>query len=102
MKYYVNYWKEFFNFAGKANRLEFWIPWLINTAIGAVLSIISIYVNALTVLTGIFGFAMLIPSLSIFWRRMHDTGRSGWNILWILLPLVGWIIILVFLFDRSK
>lgn len=47
-------------------------------------------------LSGIYGLAVLIPSLAVTVRRLHDTDRSGWWILIVLVPLIGTIVLLVF------
>jgi len=51
---------------------------------------------------GILQLALLIPGLAVGARRLHDTGRSGWWLLIGLIPLVGWIILLVFFVQDSK
>ena len=53
-------------------------------------------------LGGIYGLAVLLPSLGVFVRRMHDTGRSGWWIFIGLIPLIGLIILIVFLAQKTK
>lgn len=102
MKYYVEFFKRYFDFSGKSNRTEFWVAWLFNFIISGVLSAFGLVSTLLLTISGLYGLIIFIPSLAIFWRRMHDTGRSGWNILWSLLPIVGWIIVLIFMLDRSK
>ena len=48
------------------------------------------------VIIAIYYVAVLLPSLGVFVRRLHDTGRSGWWILFGIVPLVGGITLLVF------
>jgi len=48
-------------------------------------------------LGGIYALAMLIPTLAVSVRRLHDTGRSGWWILIVLIPFIGFIVMLVFM-----
>jgi len=45
----------------------------------------------------IFALGALVPGLAVLWRRLHDTGRSGWWVLIGLVPLVGVIVLIVFL-----
>ncbi len=47
-------------------------------------------------LSTIFSLAILIPSISVSVRRLHDIDRTGWWVLISLVPLVGWIVLLVF------
>jgi len=51
---------------------------------------------------GVFTLAMLIPSIAVTVRRLHDTDRSGWWILIGLIPLIGGIILIVFAAQDSK
>lgn len=53
-------------------------------------------------LGGLYSLAVLIPYLAVSVRRLHDTDRSGWWILVNIIPLIGWIIYLVFLCSDSK
>jgi uncharacterized membrane protein YhaH (DUF805 family) len=48
-------------------------------------------------LGGIYTLAILIPSIAVTVRRLHDTGRSGWWWLIGLIPLIGWIVLFVFM-----
>ncbi len=52
-------------------------------------------------LGGIYSLAVLIPSLAVGVRRLHDTGRSGWWLLIALIPLIGFIVLLVFMVSDS-
>ena len=50
----------------------------------------------------LYTLALLIPGIAITTRRLHDTGRSGWWQLIYLIPLIGWIVMVVFLLQESK
>ena len=90
MEEYKNYWVNYVNFSGRSTVKEFWLPVLFNLVISGILTAIS------TTLGSIFSLLILIPSLSNAIRRMHDINKSGWNLLLALIPLVGWIIVLVY------
>jgi uncharacterized membrane protein YhaH (DUF805 family) len=49
----------------------------------------------------ILGLGLLLPSLAVTVRRFHDIGKSGWNILWAAIPLIGAIIVLVWMCQDS-
>ncbi len=86
---------HYVDFEGRVARQTFWYFTLIAWVISLILSNIS------DALGGIFSLAILLPSLGIGARRLHDTNRSGWwQLLW-LIPVVGWIIIIVFLATDS-
>ena len=53
-------------------------------------------VDAFAFLGAIYNLAVLIPGFAVFFRRLHDTGRSGWWWLILFMPIVGVIVILVF------
>src|SRR5690606_36686457 len=79
------------SFTGRAARPEFWWFFLFVLAGGIAFSFVDASVFGIdprtgeprTVLAGIFALATFVPLLSAGWRRMHDTGRSGW---YLLLP----------------
>jgi len=98
---YQEYWKKWNDIEGKSNVREYWIPTLINIVIAALLGIIGIIIST-DLLAGLFSLATLIPSITVVIRRLHDTGRSGFYWLWVLLPIVGWIIVIIALIQPSK
>lgn len=83
------------NFSGRASLSEFWWFYLFTFIIGAIISLIFKN-NTLLIVNGIFELLLLLPSLGIAVRRMHDTNRSGWWVLINLIPVVGWIIFIIF------
>ena len=84
------------DFKGRSRRSEYWWVCLFSTIVGGIIGII------LPDFTWIWTLAIMIPSLSLCVRRLHDVGKSGWFYLWILLPLAGAIIILIqFLKDSA-
>ena len=81
---------QYFTFQGRATRSEFWY-FVLFTFIGGLLT--SMFGE---VPNGLFGLIVFIPTISVSVRRLHDTGRSGWWWWLCLIPVVGWIILLVF------
>lgn len=122
------YWLECFtkhyaDFSGRARRSEYWGTVLFNGLIQAGLSFImsivatilfsSIEINGevtvsplLFVLINIpryiYSLVWLLPSLAVAVRRLHDIGKSGWNLLWILLPIVGAIMLIYWCCQDSQ
>ena len=81
---------KYAEFSGRATRPEFWWFALFTFLAGLAISQLSGALNA------VFSIATLLPSLAVGARRLHDTNRSGWwQLLW-LVPLVGWIVLIVF------
>jgi uncharacterized membrane protein YhaH (DUF805 family) len=94
-------------FDGRSRRKEFWMFQLFNSLI-----ILAFFVGGFTAFgttehygyeavlftpLALYTLAIIIPSLAVTVRRLHDTGKSGWMILLCLIPIVGGIIVLAFL-----
>ena len=87
---------KYADFNGRAKRPEFWwftlFLFLANLVLGMLGDMISM----------LFSLATLLPSLSVGARRLHDTNRSGWwQLLW-LIPVIGWIVMIVFLVQEGE
>ena len=91
-------------FTGRAGRKEYWLFVLVNLMVATSFAIIGgtwVNVDALenfsaNPITTIYGLIIIIPVLALGARRLHDIGRSGWWQLFILLPVIGWILLFVF------
>lgn len=92
---YAAPWKKYATFSGRATRGEFWTFVLINWAISVVLNQLGKNVGALEVVAIVWSLAILIPTLAVGARRLHDSGRSaGWLFLYFFI-IVGWIWLLI-------
>lgn len=96
MNWYLAVLKNYVGFSGRARRKEYWMFVLFNFLVAAVLTGVGMAIET-TILTTIYQLAVLIPSLAVSVRRLHDTGRSGWWLLLAFIPIVGAIILIVFL-----
>jgi len=88
-------------FEGRSGRAEYWIFNLVNWGIAFVLGFVEAVTglpewNGLGPLSTVFALAVLIPSFTVFVRRLHDTDRSGWWILISLVPVLGALVLFVF------
>jgi uncharacterized membrane protein YhaH (DUF805 family) len=88
MNHYLNVWKNFANFKGRATRSEYWLFVLFNAIIFIILSQISLLID-FPYLSIIYYLAILIPTLAVGVRRMHDVGKSGW---FLLVPIYNLIL----------
>lgn len=102
MNWYLGVLKKYAEFTGRARRTEYWMFVLISIVVTIVLSVLEMIVGGPGVLAGLYSLAVLIPSIAVAVRRLHDTDRSGWWLLIGFLPLIGAIILLVFLVQDSK
>lgn len=98
MSWFIEALKKYAVFSGRARRKEYWMYTLFVGIIYVVLSVLSVATksSAFSILLVIFWLAILLPSLGVGVRRLHDTGRSGWWLLFGIVPLVGGITLLVF------
>jgi len=95
MEWYLGALKKYAEFGGRARRTELWMFVLFNLIIGVVLALVDAMLGS-RVLNGVYSLAVLIPSLAVGSRRLHDTGRSAWWLLIALIPIVGLIVLIVF------
>ncbi|KQX77889.1 MULTISPECIES: DUF805 domain-containing protein [Streptomyces] len=96
MNWYLDVLKNYAGFSGRARRKEYWMFALFNAIVAVVLLAIGFAIES-QIPYGIYMLAVLVPSLAVVVRRLHDTGRSGWWFLIAFVPLVGGIILLVFM-----
>ena len=102
MNWYVKCLRQYTDFTGRARRKEYWMYTLFNVIIVALLAGIDYLLGwfsieyRIGVLSGIYSLAVLLPGLAVCVRRLHDIGKSGWNYLLGLIPIVGPIILLVY------
>ena len=102
MSWYLQALKKYAVFSGRSRRMEYWYFVLFNIIVSIVLGVIDGLLGTsgssagAGLLSGIYGLAVLIPSLAVTVRRLHDTDRTGWWILIALVPLIGVIVLLVF------
>lgn len=94
--------KKYADFSGRAPRAEYWwfylliiIGYIVATILDSLLGLDGA-VGPYGIVTALFGLAVLIPSIAVGARRLHDTDRSGWWLLIGLIPLIGAIVLLVF------
>jgi len=96
MEWYVKVLQNYTVFEGRARRKEYWMFVLVNLIISIAIGIVEAIISSGDILSGLYGLAVLIPSLAVGARRLHDIGKSGWWQLIALIPVVGWIILIVF------
>ncbi len=87
---------KYVDFVGRASRSEYWWFVLFNIGLSVVVSLVSQNLGYLVSL------ALFLPGLAAAVRRLHDTNRSGWWMLIGFVPLVGGIILIVFLAQESR
>ncbi|WP_110686631.1 DUF805 domain-containing protein [Salinicola aestuarinus] len=102
--YFTKCFQLYCVFQGRARRREYWFFILFTTLFSfgfGMLDAILFDATDVGVFSLIFNLVALLPSIGVTVRRLHDTGRSGWWAWIALIPLVGSIILLVFLVQDS-
>ena len=95
-------------FGGRARRKEYWYFVLFNLLASIILGVVDGITGTysedagLGLLGGIYALAVFIPSIAVAMRRLHDTGRSGWWLLLALIPILGFLVLLVFMLLDSE
>jgi uncharacterized membrane protein YhaH (DUF805 family) len=106
MEQYLGVLKKYAVFNGRATRTEYWMFFLVNFLISIALTVLDKFsgmkgMYSFGVFNLIYSLAVFIPSLAVLVRRLHDTGRSGWWFFISLIPIIGAIILIVFLATDS-
>lgn len=101
MDWYLAVLRKYAVFSGRARRREFWMFVLFNIVVSIALGVIDAIIGwsfreGAGVLGTLYSLAVIIPSIAVGVRRLHDTGRSGLWILIGLVPFIGWLVLLVF------
>lgn len=97
----TNVFQNYANFSGRARRSEYWYFCLFNVLVSTVLSTLATWIGLFKYVGTIYELAVLVPGLAVAWRRMHDVGKSGGYNFMVLIPLVGWIFVLIKLVQDS-
>jgi uncharacterized membrane protein YhaH (DUF805 family) len=102
MGWYLKALKNYAVFDGRAQRMEYWIFGLFNCIISWVLAFVEGLAGGPGVLAGLYGLAVLIPTIAVHFRRLHDTNRSAWWLLIWFVPVIGMIVLIVFMLLDSQ
>ena len=102
MYWYLEVLKKYAVFDGRARRREYWMFTLVNCIIFGALYIMGGIVEIAMVLYFLYLLAVLVPCIAVCVRRLHDTGRTGWWWFVGLGPVIGWIVLFVFMVLDSQ
>ncbi len=102
--------RRYAEFSGRSRRREYWMFFLLNVLISMFVGLVFLvgyygdmsqtemdtWLMPVLYVAGLYSLAAVVPGLAVTIRRLHDTDRSGWNLLWGLVPLIGAFMLLVF------
>ena len=124
----LTYWGESFtkhyaDFSGRAHRSEYWgtvlfnviaqivlsvvlvavlVIWFSSTEMNADVSVVRLSLIMIKAVRSLYNLIWLLPGLAVAVRRLHDIGKSGLNVLWVFLPIIGWIMLLYWFCQDSE
>lgn len=99
-----SFFTKYATFSGRSRRSEFWFAVLFTTLVSSAISIVApgsdIVVNDVVIqqasaASNLWQLAIFVPSIALSVRRLHDVGRKGTYYLFVLLPIVGWILLFI-------
>lgn len=103
MNWYIKCFKHYADFSGRASRREYWMFVWFNFIISFILGFLDGLAGwevsgdmNLGILSLVYMLIALLPSLSVAVRRLHDIDKSGWSYLLGLIPIIGWILLIVY------
>jgi uncharacterized membrane protein YhaH (DUF805 family) len=91
---------NYVNFSGRACRSEYWY-WVLFVILADIVAGIIDYLLGMQIVSSLFGLVTLLPGIAVSIRRLHDLDRTGWWILLALIPLIGWIILLIWYISKG-
>lgn len=100
MEHFTAAIQQFANFEGRNARTQYWM-FILFYVIFYIACMIVDNILGKPILSSIYSIVLLVPSIAAATRRLHDTGRSGWWQLIGIIPLLGVIVLIVFLAQDS-
>jgi uncharacterized membrane protein YhaH (DUF805 family) len=108
MSWYLEVFRKYAQFGGRSRRKEYWyfalFNFLISLALGAIDGLTGNFDPeiGMGLLGGIYSLIIIIPSIAVTVRRLHDTDRSAWWLLIVLIPVIGIIVLIIFMLLDSN
>jgi uncharacterized membrane protein YhaH (DUF805 family) len=93
---------KYATFTGRSSRPAYWWFWLFGVLVTLVAEGIDLALSTDFLLSGIVSLALLLPTLAVAVRRLRDAGHSTWWLLIVFVPVIGAIVLIVFLVQPSK
>lgn len=93
---------KYATFSGRASRSEYWWFFLFNMIVSIVLGFVQGAAGQEVGISDFYNLAIIIPSIAVACRRLHDIGRSGWWQLIFIIPILGWVLLLVWYCTKGE
>jgi len=104
MNWYIEVLKKYAVFSGRAGRSEYWYFVLFNIIISFAIAFFEMLIGSgggMGLLGTLYALAVFLPGLAVSVRRLHDTGRSGWWLLVGIIPIIGFVVLIIFMVEDS-
>ncbi len=102
--------RRYAHFSGRSRRKEYWMFVLLNALVWSFVGLtfligynadmsqtdMDTYLMPFVYLAGLYNLVAIIPGIAVAFRRLHDSDRSAWNLLWGLVPVIGSFVVLYF------
>ncbi len=103
----VTVFRKYADFTGRATRSEYWWWALFSAIVSSALGALNLatpegVIAVGSSLAGVWSIAVLVPSLAVAVRRLRDAGRAWTDLFWILLPIAGLIVLIVYWCEPSR
>jgi uncharacterized membrane protein YhaH (DUF805 family) len=97
MDWYLQVLGKYVEFTGRARRKEYWMFALINAVIAISIGVVEGLLGSPGIIGGLYALFVFLPSLAVAIRRLHDSGKTGWWILVVLVPIIGLFVFIYFM-----
>ncbi|MFK4131915.1 DUF805 domain-containing protein [Pseudomonas luteola] len=94
MNWFIKCFKQYNDFHGRARRMEYWMFWLISILISLGLGIVEGFLGTPQIMGQMFSLLIMIPSVAVAVRRMHDVNKSGWYVFFSYFSSIALILLI--------
>ncbi len=98
---YLGMMQNFANFKDRTMRNGFWMAFWVNFLIECLLGIFAGFISFFSILISLYSLAIFVPFLALTVRRLRDAGKEWYYVFFYLIPVVGWILLIIFLCQPS-
>ena len=91
---YLDAWRKYFTFSGRATRKDYWGFFLINILVSALIGLVEVIIGMDDLfISSLYSLAVICPNITLCTRRLHDVGKSGWWQIVSVIPLINFYLL---------
>ncbi|MDR0361825.1 MAG: DUF805 domain-containing protein [Planctomycetota bacterium] len=95
MNWFVTAWMRYSDYYGRSRRKELWFFLLFNAGAIIILGAVDALFIDVPAISALYAAASCLPGFAVWVRRLHDAGRSGSALFLLLVPVIGWLVLLI-------